>query len=290
MSCAGVSASRLRLCALTGKNTVWKRIFRKLPPRAAIPSLQRLDFQQETPIYIAKMRLKTSLLGVALATATALPALATDATLIVDRGPQSVALYFKLAATDFKPVFGTGAEGLLDADGTVDVPRLYDGTFPLADEIFSATTVRLAGQPTTFEALSMMVHDPDILPDFAMPYDAELSIAVCTSPETVQNMTLETLEGYLGYFAWKVDGLAELEITLPQTGRAPLDLRVLEFVDKVEVWDQTVTLEDGATLTLTEPDRPTQSAAGWLGILALAFAALAAGLIWPRTPKPRSAT
>lgn len=236
------------------------------------------------------MRFKTSLLGVTFASAIAAQAFASDATLIVDRRAESVALYFKLAATDFEPVFGTGAEGLLGPNGTVDVPRLYDGTFPLADDIFASTTVRLAGQATPFEALSMMVHDPEILPEFAMPYDAELSIAVCTSPETVQNMTLETLEGYLGYFAWKVDGLAELEITFPETGRTPVELRVIEFVDHVEVWDQTVTLEDGATLTLTEPERPTQGVAGWLTILALAFAAFAAGMIWPRTPKPRSAT
>ena len=47
----------------------------------------------------------------------------------------------------------------------------------------------------------MMVHDPDIGPDFTSPYAAELAIAVCTSPETVQNIRLATLEGYLGFFA-----------------------------------------------------------------------------------------
>lgn len=229
-------------------------------------------------------------LGVALVATMAGPAVATDATLIVDRRAESIALYFKLAATDFEPVFGSGAEGLLGADGTVDVPRLFDGTFPLADRIFAATSVRLAGQETPFEALSMMVHDPDILPDFAMPYDAEMSIAVCTSPETVQNMTLETLEGYLGYFAWKVDGLAEMAIALPETGRGALDLNVREFVDHVEVLNQTVTLADGAVLTLAAPKPPAQGFAGWLAVLALGFASFAAALIRPGTPKPRTAT
>ena len=229
-------------------------------------------------------------LGMALATTMAAPAVATDATLIVDRRADSIGLYFKLAATDFEPVFGTGAEGLLGADGTVDVPRLFDGTFPLADRIFAATTVRLDGQEIPFEALSMMVHDPDILPDFAMPYDAEMSIAVCTSPETVQNMTLETLEGYLGYFSWKVDGLAEMAIALPETGRGALELSVHEFVDHVEVLNQTVTLADGAVLTLAAPAAPAQGIAGRLAVVALGFATFAALMIRPRTPKPRAAT
>jgi hypothetical protein len=248
---------------------------------------QSLDISRQSPIYKGVMRMMKPLIGVVIATTMAAPAVATDATLIVDRRAESVALYFKMPATRIGPVFGTGAEGLLGVDGTVDVPRLYDGTFPLADDIFSATTVRLGGEATTFEALSMMVHDPDVLPDFAMPYDAELSIAVCTSPETVQNMTLETLESYLGYFAWKVDGLAGMDIDLPRTGRGPMELRVREFVDHVEVWDQTVTIPDGGTLTLTAPDAPAQASVGWLAVVALGFAAFAAGMIWPRTPKPK---
>jgi hypothetical protein len=116
----------------------------------------------------------------AVSIALATPAIAADATLIVERSAQSVALSFEMAATDLRRVFGMGAEGLLANDGTVDVPRLYDGTFPLADEIFASSTVRLGGTTTPFEKLSMMVHDPDILPDFTSRYDAELSIAVCT--------------------------------------------------------------------------------------------------------------
>ena len=194
---------------------------------------------------------------------------------------------------DFAGVFGTGAEGLLGDDGTVDVPRLYDGTFPLADEIFSTTTVTLSGKPTTFEALSMMVHDPAILPDFRVgsgPAAAMVSIAVCTSPETVKDMTLETLEGYLGYFAWKVDGLAEMTIALPETGRAALELRVREFVDHVEVLDQSVILADGGVLTLTAPEPPAPGIAVWLAVAAFGFAAFAAFMIWPRASKPRTAT
>ena len=156
-------------------------------------------------------------------------AIAADAALIVDRSAQSVALYFKMAATDLRRVFGMGTEGLLADDGTVDVPRLYDGTFPLANEIFASSTVRLGGTTTPFEALLMMVHDPDILPDFTSPYDAELSIPVCTSPEMVQNMSLATLEWYLGFLAWKVDGFGELVIELPETVCGVLDLRVREI-------------------------------------------------------------
>ena len=136
----------------------------------------------------------------------------------------------------------------------------------------------------------MMVHDPDILPDFAMPYDAEMSIAVCTSPETVQNMTLETLEGYLGYFAWKVDGLAKMAIDLPETGRGALELNVREFVDHVEVLNQTVTLADGAVLTLAASKPRAPGFAGWLAVMTLGFGAFAAVMIRPSPPKPRTAT
>ena len=87
-----------------------------------------------------------------------------------------------------------------------------------------------------------------------------------------------------------LDGLAELEMTLPETGRGPMEFRVREFVDQLEVWDQIIILDDGDTLTLTEAERPTKGTAGWLAIAALAFAAFAAGMIWPRTPKSRSAT
>jgi hypothetical protein len=136
----------------------------------------------------------------------------------------------------------------------------------------------------------MMVHDPDSLPEFVVPYDAELSIAICTSPETVQDMTLETLEGYLGYFAWKVDGLAELVIDLPLTGRSVLELRVREFVDHVEVADQKVSLPDGGKLTLTPPEPPAQGLTAWLTAVSLGFALFAAGMIFLRAPKPRAAT
>jgi hypothetical protein len=168
---------------------------------------QRLDFWGCAIIYESEMLNFRPFSSVAVSIALATPAIAADATLIVDRSAQSVALSFKMAATDLRRVFGMGAEGLLADDGTVDVPRLYDGMFPLADEIFASSTVRLGGTATPFEALSMMVHDPDILPDFTSPYDAELSIAVCTSPETVLNMSLATLEGYLGFSRGRSTGL-----------------------------------------------------------------------------------
>lgn len=63
----------------------------------------------------------------AVSIALATPAIAADATLIVDRSAQSVALYFKMAATDLRRIFGMGAEGLPANDGTVDVRGLMTG-------------------------------------------------------------------------------------------------------------------------------------------------------------------
>lgn len=67
--------------------------------------------------------------------------------LIVDRRPQSVSLFMTLPAGDLPAIFGTGAEGLLGADGTVDIDRLYEGTFELADRIFRPVGPRSAGRP-----------------------------------------------------------------------------------------------------------------------------------------------
>ncbi|MEM9852045.1 MAG: hypothetical protein AAF761_08605, partial [Pseudomonadota bacterium] len=114
-----------------------------------------------------------------------------DMRVLVDREPSGISVYFTTAASDLQAVFGAGADELLTEDGTVDIDGLYRGTFDTADDIFADVTARIDGAPFVFEALSMMVHDPSILPDFATPFDAAMSVAVCNSPETVRNMGLD---------------------------------------------------------------------------------------------------
>ena len=75
------------------------------------------------------------------------------AVLLVDRRADSLAIYLRLPAGDLPSVFGAGAEALAGTDGTVDIDRLFDGTFPLADRIFASVETRLGGAPVAFEAL-----------------------------------------------------------------------------------------------------------------------------------------
>jgi hypothetical protein len=202
-------------------------------------------------------------------------ALANDTmTLLLDRRADRISIYFQLPARDLPAVFGSGADALLGTDATVDIDRLYDGTFLLADDIISGTTATIGGQPAGFEGLSMMVHDPHVLPDFATPYDAELSIAVCTSPDTVRGMGLEPLRAYLGYFSWKVDGYAEVSLALPTTGRGPITVRIMEFVDFAARPERNLLVPDGGRITIGKP--PVVGSKG--PVLPAAIMAMAVGL------------
>lgn len=202
------------------------------------------------------LRLAFALLGLAIAT----PGFASGAgegavapehpVLIVDRRPQSVSLYFSLPASDLTTLFGTGAEDLLGQDETIDIEGLYEGTFELADRIFASVQSTIGGRPVQFEGISMMVHDPEALPEFKTPWDGETSIAVCTSPETVDKMGLDALQAYLGYFAWKVNGMAP--ITLAFQGAEPSDIQIeiREFWNMQHTGSRLEKLSGGKTLLL----------------------------------------
>lgn len=212
--------------------------------------------------------------------------------ILLDRRADEVSVYFAMPATDLTTVFGQGADPLLGTDGTVDIDRLYDGTYLVADDIFAGARLSIGGETMTVEALSMMLHDPAFLPGFADPYDAQVAIAVCTSPETVRGMGLPELRAYLGYHVWKVDGHEAIEITFPEVGRAPVTFTVRDFVDFREVSTQTVTISDGGVLRIDAAERSdfgTVRTAAALGALATALA-FAAFLISRRARSPRAAT
>lgn len=195
-----------------------------------------------------------------------------DMRVLVDREPSGISVYFTTAAADLPDIFGAGADALVTAEGTVDIDGLYRGTFDTADDIFADVTARIDGAGFGFEALSMMVHDPSILPDFATPYDAAMSVAVCNSPETVRNMSLDQLDAFMGFYAWKADPMAEVALAFPATGRDTLGVEIIDFAPTGEVRRSTGTLTDGGTLTLAAPE-PTRSAT----LLPLVFAV--AGLV-----------
>ncbi|MXQ08562.1 hypothetical protein GQ651_11960 [Alphaproteobacteria bacterium GH1-50] len=171
-------------------------------------------------------------------------------TLLIDRRAGEVSFYLSLPAEDLPAVMGEGAGEMLGPDGTVDIDALYDGTFDTADRLFAGSALRVNGEEVQVEALSMMLHDPKFLPPFADPYDGQVSIAVCTSPETVRGMELAELRAYLGYFAWRVDGLGPLELSFPRTGRDPVEVTLRVFDDFEPAGERVVFLEDGGTISV----------------------------------------
>ena len=199
-------------------------------------------------------------------------------TVLVDREPSGISVYFAADATALPGIFGAGADALLTDDGVVDIDGLYRGTFDTADDIFAEVDTRIGGVPFAFEALSMMVHDPSILPPFETPYDAAMSIAVCNSPETVRNMALDQLDAFLGFYAWKADPLAVITLAFPATGRAAITVEVIDYAPSGEVARSTQSLTDGGSLTLTAP-KPARFASLLPLLLGVAALVLAGGVI-----------
>ena len=200
-------------------------------------------------------------------------------TIIVDRADDGTSVYFGLEADELPVLFGQGAEALLTPEGVVDIDALYDGTFDTADEIFASVDASATGAATGFEAMSMMVHDPAILPDFNTPYHASISIAICNSPETVAQMGLEDLVAFMGFYAWKADPGGTVEMTFPEVGREPITLEVRDYSSSGDVEISTVMLEDGGTLVLQAPAPATGiKIPPALGAAAAAIAA--GGLVW----------
>ncbi len=230
---------------------------------------------------------------VTLAAALAWPAAAEDvggAEILIDRRADRISVYLALPASELGPLFGATAGPLLGPDGTVDIEGLYEGTYLLADDIFAGARLIVGDRAVEVEALSMMVHDPEYLPGFADPYDAQVSIAVCTSPDTVRGMGLEDLRAYLGYFAWRVGGYETVEIVFPRTGRADKTFTVRDFVDFQLVGERIVTLPDGGVVTLqaTAPDA-TDGALSIAALSVILMGLLLAALLIGRgaIPRPR---
>jgi hypothetical protein len=195
--------------------------------------------------------------------------------LIVDRRPQSVSLYFSLPASDLTMLFGTGAEDLLGQDYTIDIEGLYEGTFELADRIFASVQTAMDGWPVLFEGISMMVHDPEALPEFKTPWDGETSIAVCTSPETVDKMGLDALQAYLGYFAWKVNGMAPITLAFQGADSSDLKIEIREFWNMQHTGSRIETLSGGGTLLL-QAGQGSRLGSATLWLLAVACLGVAA--------------
>ncbi|MEM9710122.1 MAG: hypothetical protein AAF871_15185 [Pseudomonadota bacterium] len=197
-------------------------------------------------------------------------------TILVDREPSGIAIYFATPAPMLEDVFGQGAEALLTPEGVVDIEGLYQGTFETADEIFRDVEVFIDGEPVAMEGLSMMVHDPAILPPFDSPLTAAMSIAVCNSPETVGKMGLDELVAFMGFFAWKADPGSEVTLRFPELGREPISFDLFDFGPTGVTPVETEIVADGGSVTLN-PAVPVRGAS--LNGLLVAIGAIAAFVI-----------
>jgi hypothetical protein len=92
-----------------------------------------------------------------------------------------------------------------------------------------------------------------------------MSIEVCSVETPATPPTLADLQTYAGYFAYQVDGHAEIAIDFPQTGRAALDLRVLDYANGGLVHDATMRLADGGSVTLPATKPKSGFWAWWTG-------------------------
>ncbi|MEL7343322.1 MAG: hypothetical protein AAFN59_00495 [Pseudomonadota bacterium] len=200
-------------------------------------------------------------------------------TIIVDRAPDGTTVYFGLEADGLPGLFGQGADALLTPQGVVDVDALYDGTFDTADEIFAGVEATIDGAPAVFEATSMMVHDPAILPAFNTPYDAAISVAICNSPETVANMGLDELVAFMGFYAWKADPSGDILLTLPQTDRPPVTFEIRDHASTGALVVSLVTVASGETLRIAAPTAtPDTKIPPAIGAAVAAIAA--GGVVW----------
>ncbi|MEM9428063.1 MAG: hypothetical protein AAGA32_01025 [Pseudomonadota bacterium] len=202
----------------------------------------------------------------------ATPAAATDVELLVDRLSTGISIYMRMPAGEVEPVLDRNGDELL-TDGRVDYASMLDGTFEVADRLFQRVGTEVAGDPVVFEALSLMVHLPDTNVPFASPFDADMAIAVCNAP-TDETVTLADLDLMAGFYAHRVDSMAEIALDLPETGRPAIDVSVVEFVDGAEMRRSEHTLDDGDRLVLPPaPEAMPKTAIAAIGsVAALLFA------------------
>lgn len=215
-----------------------------------------------------------------LALAPPLTASASDVTLVVERGPDTVEIFLGLPAEGLVDYFGLPPERLEDETGEVAFEPLRLGTWAIGDDVFAGVEATIGGAPAIYEAMSLMVHPEDQKLPLWNSFDGMTAIAVC-SVEPPENPTLDRLYSYVGYIAYPAAPDGALTFRLPETGRAALRFEIRDFRDGQLLRESQETVPDGGTLTLAAaPPRPWLE--GQRDALALSalllFVAAAAGL------------
>ncbi|MEM1429744.1 MAG: hypothetical protein AAGG09_09820 [Pseudomonadota bacterium] len=185
----------------------------------------------------------------------ATPAVADDdVILVVDRTPLAIEVYFAMRADEMLALFDLPPERLASPDGTVDFEGLRLGTYDLGDEMFAKVSADVDGQPLLFEAMSLMVHPEESALPLVTPFDGLVAIGVCTVPSPEVPLGLDDLRAYAGYIAYTDTPDGPFTLTLPETGRAPLEILVRDHARGEPGAVYRTSLADGAPLALGAPE------------------------------------
>lgn len=199
-----------------------------------------------------------------------LTAAAERMTMIIERGPETVEVFFGLPADQMLTVFSLPPERLEDETGSVAFEPLRLGTWEIGDELFAPVEARIGGGIANFEAMSLMVHPEDQKLPLYDAFDGLMAIAVC-SVEPPENPTLRTLYSYVGFIDYPDDPYQPISFTFPNTGRDMLEVEIRDFRGGTLMSERLITLEDGGAITL-EAVRPPMPR--WIVIALVAGATL----------------
>lgn len=193
----------------------------------------------------------------------ALPARASDLTVIVNVSDDGAAYYMSLPAADIQSVLGTDPDLLFSADGSVPIDDFrLNGSFELGDQVFERIEGRVEGEVAPFETMSMMVHPLNDPAPFQTPWDAVTATSVCIVDYVEDQLTPEWLRLYYGSYAHQVSGTSGLDLSFPETGRAPIEVTMHLYRDGDYLRREQAILPDGGTLSLSF-DKATGFAALW---------------------------
>jgi len=193
--------------------------------------------------------------------------------LIVNRKPNSIAIYLAMPLPEFKQRFGGLPEQMQAGPSGLDIDPLREGTVESVDWLIARSQAHLGGEPATLEPLSAMVHPTALALPFSTPRDGTTAVSVCTAP-TTEPLPLSEFTFYGGLFLYPVDGRKALDLRLGKD--ADGEAMVSEYWDWQPVGASQIyhMTDEGLSLPALNADRMGLWAAAAAAFLALAWHAI----------------
>lgn len=199
-------------------------------------------------------------------------AVAETMELVIDRQEGQLEIFFGTRADNFVSVFGLNPDALENEQGVVEFAPLREGTYEIGDDLIAGTDARIGGAPVPFESTSLMVHPLDDALLMRTPFEAVMATAVCLVDDPDAAMSLEELQGYVGFVAFVDNPYDPLTLVLPQTGRGDVTLAVRDFIDGEWVESYEMVVADGGTIAIPAASK-TEFNVAWMLLLLGVFAA-----------------